>query len=402
MSYFLSHIFMNNSSRIYGFDALRAIAMWLGVLLHTIIFFKQSPEPNWPHDDRLFSSSLEFLYQLIHSFRMPVFFLVAGYFGGLVCEKKGLRVFLRQRAGRIVIPFIVSLIFLVPLTLLPFHYFRFRYDEQFTVNESIIASVGQMMKWNGFAHLWFLYYLIGFSLISVFLVRLSRNVKISLIRSTGKPTPFLLLLFSFVLLYAIRYSFSYQQIPTYTGVKIVPGLFLLYSFFYFSGWILYFSRFNFTSLLPFGVPLLIIAAVCSAILFGIQPTHVYPPFLYGLITLQCLSIIYGSIAVFIGHFNRDNAFWRYFSDSSYWVYLLHLGVAAGTQVLLHPLLINPWVKLVIIFGVTFIVCVGTYHFWVSNSFIGKALNGKKIKRSGVSLSFLSIRKQKPQRSVPDQ
>ena len=36
--------------RIHGFDALRAIAMWLGVVLHSIIVYKETPEINWPHD----------------------------------------------------------------------------------------------------------------------------------------------------------------------------------------------------------------------------------------------------------------------------------------------------------------------------------------------------------------
>src|SRR5687768_9972102 len=105
---------MKTSSRIYGFDALRATAMWLGVILHSIIFFKKVPAENWPHDPYLFSTVLEWLYEFIHSFRMPLFFLVAGYFSSLVIEKRSLNEFISQRVQRILIPFILALVLIVP------------------------------------------------------------------------------------------------------------------------------------------------------------------------------------------------------------------------------------------------------------------------------------------------
>ena len=87
--------------RINGFDALRAIAMWLGVVLHALIVYKSVPEPNWPHDDSFNSEFLDWLYQYIHVFRMPLFFLVAGFFARLVITRSGIKYFRIQRKKRI-------------------------------------------------------------------------------------------------------------------------------------------------------------------------------------------------------------------------------------------------------------------------------------------------------------
>lgn len=389
---------MKNSSRIYGFDALRATAMWLGVILHTVIFFKQKPENSWPHDTQLYSPALEFIYEFIHSFRMPLFFLVAGYFAALVCDRKGLTAFLRQRAGRILVPFLVGAIVLVPLTLLPFHFFRIYYTEHTPLQEAIQRSLKQMLSWNGLAHLWFLYYLLIFYVFSAILFRINKKIKLKVPAFIARPASILLL--SVAVLYAIRYTFKFDHLPTYTGYKIPAGLFILYSFFYFSGWVLYNLRFDFSLLSRWSFPLLLVAIISSAVLFIIIP-DIPSSLYYLLIVVQCLSTMYACIALFLRYFNKDSAFWRYFSDSSYWVYLLHLGVATFTQVLLHPLAINPWIKMTVVFLVTFIVCLLSYQYLVSNTFIGKALNGKKIPRSGPFIRFFPVRKQKPERAVPD-
>src|SRR3954465_13632815 len=108
---------MTKSERINGFDALRTVAMWLGIVLHSIIVYKANPEPNWPHDDRIFSGFLEWLYQVIHVFRMPLFFLVAGFFSRLVIMRSGINYFVTQRFKRIVVPFVLGVIIIVPLSL---------------------------------------------------------------------------------------------------------------------------------------------------------------------------------------------------------------------------------------------------------------------------------------------
>ena len=116
---------MSTSERINGFDALRTIAMWLGIVLHSIIAYKSVPEIGWPVDNRFNLGFLDWMYAYIHIFRMPVFFLVAGFFARLVIMRSGINYFVTQRFKRILIPFVIGTILLVPLTMIPFHFYKF-------------------------------------------------------------------------------------------------------------------------------------------------------------------------------------------------------------------------------------------------------------------------------------
>jgi peptidoglycan/LPS O-acetylase OafA/YrhL len=69
---------------------------------------------------------------------------------------------------------------------------------------------------------------------------------------------------------------------------------------------------------------------------------------------------------------------RYFSDASYWIYLLHLPVVMALQVLVHDLA-WPWpVKLIAIVGGTLAVMLATYELLIRHSFMGRWLNGRKV------------------------
>ena len=60
-------------------DSLRSVAMFLGLVLHAGVFFAYWPiDPKVPHADA--SMSIHYLKESIHTFRMELFFLVAGFF----------------------------------------------------------------------------------------------------------------------------------------------------------------------------------------------------------------------------------------------------------------------------------------------------------------------------------
>ena len=66
-----------SDARIHGIDALRGIAMLLGIVLHATIAYRVVPFPTWPKDPQHSLWAYDFLYFVIHSFRMPMFFLIA-------------------------------------------------------------------------------------------------------------------------------------------------------------------------------------------------------------------------------------------------------------------------------------------------------------------------------------
>lgn len=99
-------------ARRHDLDALRAFAMLLGIALHAAMSFFPSP---WPVQDSRQSPLYGLAIGLIHGFRMPLFFLVSGCFTMLVYRRRGLAALLRQRAARILLPLLVSLVTVLPL-----------------------------------------------------------------------------------------------------------------------------------------------------------------------------------------------------------------------------------------------------------------------------------------------
>lgn len=98
--------------RRHDLDALRATAMLLGILLHASLSFFPMP---WPVQDSRQNELFGVLFSAIHGFRMPLFFLLSGFFTMMVYRSRGFEALIRQRALRILVPCIVGVITVVPL-----------------------------------------------------------------------------------------------------------------------------------------------------------------------------------------------------------------------------------------------------------------------------------------------
>ncbi len=86
--------------------------MLLGIALHAAMSFFGGV---WPVHDIRQSSLLTILFAAVHGFRMPLFFLLSGFFTMLVFRRRGLASLLRQRVARILVPLAVSAVTIVPL-----------------------------------------------------------------------------------------------------------------------------------------------------------------------------------------------------------------------------------------------------------------------------------------------
>ncbi len=100
------------SDREPGLDALRAGAMLLGVVLHSFLAYTGKP---WLLEDPRSSPWTSSLVGLIHGFRMPLFFIVSGYFTQMLVERRGAGGMLRHRARRIGIPLALAMAAIIPL-----------------------------------------------------------------------------------------------------------------------------------------------------------------------------------------------------------------------------------------------------------------------------------------------
>ena len=98
--------------RRHDLDALRALAMLLGILLHAMMSFLPGL---WLVQDASASPGLGILLILIHGFRMPLFFLVSGFFTAMLWRQRGLKALVQHRLLRILVPCLLGLLTVVPL-----------------------------------------------------------------------------------------------------------------------------------------------------------------------------------------------------------------------------------------------------------------------------------------------
>ena len=77
-------------ARLHGLDALRAVAMMLGVWLHTgMAYIGGLPPFFWAIDDPDKSPLISHSIAVIHSWRMETFFLLSGFFTAMLVAKRG-------------------------------------------------------------------------------------------------------------------------------------------------------------------------------------------------------------------------------------------------------------------------------------------------------------------------
>ena len=82
--------------RYHDLDALRAVAMILGIALHGALSFVPFP---WSVQDSEQHELFGTFFFMIHGFRMPVFFVMSGFFTAMLWRRRGLAsfIFCRRR-----------------------------------------------------------------------------------------------------------------------------------------------------------------------------------------------------------------------------------------------------------------------------------------------------------------
>ncbi|WP_261361954.1 acyltransferase family protein [Frigoriglobus tundricola] len=96
--------------------------MLLGVVYHTILFrmfvAPMPPGPPGPGGPPGASGPAVWLQDWLHSFRMPLFFLISGFFSAMMFEKYGAGKYMGRRWTRIGVPLVVGLFTFGPLYIL--------------------------------------------------------------------------------------------------------------------------------------------------------------------------------------------------------------------------------------------------------------------------------------------
>jgi Acyltransferase family/Ankyrin repeats (3 copies) len=95
-------------------DALRAGAMLLGIVLHASLAFFPS---FWIVADRRQDPGFGIVFSAIHGFRMPLFFVMSGFFSAMLLYRRGRRSLLKHRFQRVFLPLLLGMVTVVPATI---------------------------------------------------------------------------------------------------------------------------------------------------------------------------------------------------------------------------------------------------------------------------------------------
>lgn len=375
------------STRLHGLDALRAGALSLGIVLHSVMPFV--PGLPWLINDSVTSGAAIVPMYVIHLFRMVVFMLLAGYFGRMVLHRRGTGSYVKDRLLRIGLPVIAF--WPVAVLLL-----------------GILAGVGATVR--GVAmpepppappgapqallqftpgQLWFLVVLLQCVAITVVvraiavkLLGADRSARISerIGGLLSSPVGVLVATVPYLICLLLqRDSQSGVIAPTTILPEVAPLIAYLGAFL--TGWFLH-ARSDSMGHITRQWPVhLGVAVVLTIVGFLVTPGQVSLPVHAIVIALAGWTWTFALIGLCTRFLRREIPAVRYLADASYWSYLLHLPLLVGIEILLAD---QPWpilLKLIITWAIAAIVLLGTYDLFVRSTWLGKWLNGHRRPRA---------------------
>ena len=225
-------------SRFHALDSLRAAMMFLGIYMHVVVAY--SPIGGWAFKPPELTTTLDWSLVLIHVFRMPVFYVMAGFFAALLWERYGFRRAAKNRFWRIVVPFVAGWMIIYPLMmfLTAFSGKGLPWALEFILSGRFLAHPHPL-------HLWFLEYLIVLYLLAVAVVvgirvlvpvnvqHLQMRFFRSIMQSIWAPFPFAVL--SFLALLPMKHA-GLEDPPSFVpATHIVVAYAIPFAF----GWLLF-------------------------------------------------------------------------------------------------------------------------------------------------------------------
>jgi len=390
-----------NYNRLDYLDAARAFALILGIIFHASISFMPI-FIGWAVMDISTSSVVPSFMMISHSFRLELFFLIAGFFSHMKFHKEGFQSFLKSRVVRIAVPFIIGWLLLRPLIVSCWLMGAESMRGDINILNALkdgLASLGERPKdlLVG-THLWFLYYLLLISAIVLllrYLLSLNKPVQNELTQLANSFAGWIsnshFAIFIVALPTAGCLWFMNQwgvDTPDKSLIPHIPVL-LIYAGFFIFGWLLHRQPIlleNFSRLTWRKLAFCLVAAIMANWLSNFQMNLAHPHFKliracfmfsYAIMMWSLVSLVIG---IFKRLFNRPNKIVRYVADSSYWLYLIHLPIVIWLQIALAEVSLHWSLKLAVISVLTILVSIVFYDAFIRTTFIGATLNGKRKPR----------------------
>jgi ABC-type multidrug transport system ATPase subunit/peptidoglycan/LPS O-acetylase OafA/YrhL len=411
---------MSRTERLHSLDAVRAIALLLGIVLHGGFSFIPGLLPGiWATVDSQPSPAISTLVFTTHIFRMGLFFFIAGLFAHMMVERKGIAGFWLDRTKRIAGPMIVGWVVLFPAiravwiwgTLKLFH-------GQVPPMPANLPPppLGAFPM----THLWFLYYLLLCYIVVIGVrsafVALDRGARLPramdtlvrvLVRS-GAAAPVLALPIG-AALYLQRAWIMWFGIPT-PDHSLIPDItaLVIFGIAFTFGWLMQRQQ-NLLQTWARSWPLHLAVAL-AATTFCLSAAGTSPKLVPAPHTRQTLEFtlgyavalwcwIFAITGIAVQFLSKESYARRYLADSSYWLYLAHLPVVAFFQVLVSPLHLNSGIKFALVLAPSLAILLLSYELFVRYTLIGEILNGVRRRRN-VSDPGTTVRTQQSESATP--
>jgi glucan biosynthesis protein C len=366
--------------RYHSLDSLRAAMMFLGIYLHAVVAY--SPNGGWPWRQAEQTRLLDWSISIIHVFRMPIFYAMAGFFAALLLARYGLRRAAWNRVMRIVVPFVVGWIIVWPLVML------FAGIGYVGLERTLGAfASGYVFMFAGPMHLWFLEYLIVLYVLAAIVVAL-----VPLVLSP-RARQMTLQAFRFIvqspwapLVLAVP-SFAAQLLMPNPWIEDPPGfipvfrIVAVYAIPFAFGWLLFLN----TDLLDVLIrrawlyaALAVAASVAYRYSYDLPLSREVRFYVIRAVhAVDMWLLILGVAGLFLRYLGGHSPYRRYLCDSSYFLYIAHMPVILAFQLLLRDVPVPPLVKIFITLVGTIALLLPVYRYAVRPTFIGAVLNGRR-------------------------
>lgn len=342
-------------SRLYYMDLLRGLLMLLGVVLHTLAIF--SVNSSWKISSPESVPYAGYIISVIHSFRMPAFFIISGFFTSLILQKRSRLSYAKLRLSRLGIPLLfVGVAINIPISFLL---------DNSPANIGFMSYLGKGL-WLG--HLWFLSVLILYSMltgyfwpkISEVLERNNIIINVLIIVVSILSYPILLRIGWRIDLYDIYlYAFAAESIFQYLPYFIIG---LMYYFQFKGG-----ASIGRTKLLVF----ITFISVC---IWKYFPDGVVGNLLEFISSLMISFSIFSIMSKLMK--DRNSPWIKKLADSSYTIYIIHQPIIILLGLYLINVDINVNIKILLILVITTLTSLFVHKYLVLRfNLLGLLLNG---------------------------